>query len=271
MNFFDRIADEFAEAVGSRFRVTETWHRNRSRATASLELAPCETCGHPSLGHCLACDSDACEAHCLVAPDGHILCGDCAASCYRERRSPRRAAREPQPRSPRQEDQPPPPRWQREEPEPAPPPPSAPSLGNVVATVFMQPAGYVAKLASGDEIGLFNSQWQACAAVAKRIPGGHALRWRQPDTSVAMWVGELPFSRQQEPPPAADHAEQREQHLAALGLSGHPTEAKIKSRFRELARQWHPDRAPANKRKQHEERFMSLVAAKEWLVEAIAS
>ncbi len=50
-------------------------------------------------------------------------------------------------------------------------------------------------------------------------------------------------------------------YYALLGVSREATEAEIRERFRSLAREAHPDRAPASKRAEAEARFQELARA----------
>jgi len=52
---------------------------------------------------------------------------------------------------------------------------------------------------------------------------------------------------------------------AELGVSPNATMDEIKQAYRRLSREWHPDKAPAGKREQYEQKMKAINAAYTWL------
>jgi len=65
-------------------------------------------------------------------------------------------------------------------------------------------------------------------------------------------------------PPPSDDVEERK-YLRELGLKPPTDWAEIQAAYKALLIKWHPDRAPADKRAKHEEKFKKVRAAYDWL------
>lgn len=98
---------------------------------------------------------------------------------------------------------------------------------------------------------------------------------REPATANAPWVDsqfEEGQSKHQAPPPpppsssAEEDSRLREKHLRTLGLDEDSDEDEIRTAYRELVKQWHPDKAKTEAEKtRFNKKFLKIQAAWEYL------